>query len=62
MLRQVDDLKSEVEKLDDVLRTNAINGRVLAHCDLLELKVVTKRCAATSTKAFTQHSLPIQFV
>lgn len=40
MIRQVDDLKSEVEKLDIVLRTNAINGRVLTHCDLMELKAV----------------------
>lgn len=40
MIRQVDDLKSEVDKLDDVLRTNSINGRVLSHCDLLELKMV----------------------
>lgn len=40
MIRQVDDLKSEVDKLDGVLRTNAINGRVLAHCDLMELKAV----------------------
>lgn len=40
MIRQVDDLKSEVERLDTVLRMNAINGRVLAHCDLMELKQV----------------------
>ncbi|XP_037040585.1 kinase D-interacting substrate of 220 kDa isoform X5 [Bradysia coprophila] len=40
MIRQVDDLKSEVEKLDAVLRMNAINGRVLAHCDLVELKTI----------------------
>lgn len=40
MLRQVDDLKSESEKLDEVLRTHSISGRVLAHCDLMDLKSV----------------------
>lgn len=44
MIKQVDDLKSEVEKLEEVLRTNAINGRVLAHCDLTELKAVSVDC------------------
>lgn len=42
MIRQVEDLKSETDKLDAVFRTHAINGRVLAHCDLMELKSVKK--------------------
>lgn len=40
MIRQVDDLKNEADKLDIVLRTNSINGRVLTHCDLMELRTV----------------------
>ncbi len=52
MIRQVDDLKCEVEKLDDVLRSNAINGRVLAHCDLMELKAVSFLPPSISSKHF----------
>lgn len=40
ILQQIDDLRPTVEKLGAALSLNAINGRVLMHCDLAELKSV----------------------
>lgn len=40
MLGRIDDLKPALPKLTTVLQENAINGRVLKHCDLNELKSV----------------------
>lgn len=40
ILQQIDDLRPTVEKLGAALSMNAINGRVLMHCDLSELKSV----------------------
>lgn len=40
ILQQIDDLRPTVEKLGAALAQNAINGRVLMHCDLSELKSV----------------------
>lgn len=40
ILQQIDDLHPTVEKLGAALALNAINGRVLMHCDLAELKSV----------------------
>lgn len=42
ILRQIDDLRPTVDKLGDALLQNAINGRVLMHCDLAELKSVCR--------------------
>lgn len=41
ILQQIDDLQPTVEKLGAALSLNAINGRVLMHCDLAELKSVS---------------------
>lgn len=38
MLGRIDDLKPALPKLSTVLQENAISGRVLKHCDLVELK------------------------
>lgn len=40
LLRQIDDLRPIVDRLVTILQQNAINGRVLMHCDLTELKSV----------------------
>lgn len=41
ILQQIEDLQPTVEKLGSALSRNAINGRVLMHCDLAELKSVS---------------------
>lgn len=43
ILKQIDDLKPTVDKLGGALLQNAINGRVLMHCDLTELKSVSRQ-------------------
>ncbi|XP_030381684.1 kinase D-interacting substrate of 220 kDa isoform X3 [Scaptodrosophila lebanonensis] len=40
LLERIEDLKPALSKLAPVLRENAINGRVLKHCDLTDLKTV----------------------
>ncbi|KAH8413651.1 hypothetical protein KR222_002792, partial [Zaprionus bogoriensis] len=40
LLERIEDLKPTLQKLSPVLRENAINGRVLKHCDLSDLKTV----------------------
>lgn len=42
ILRQIDDLRLTVDVLGEALARNAINGRVLMHCDLGELKSVSE--------------------
>ncbi|XP_026841391.1 kinase D-interacting substrate of 220 kDa isoform X6 [Drosophila persimilis] len=40
LLERIDDMKPAMPKLAPVLRDNAINGRVLKHCDMPDLKSV----------------------
>ncbi|XP_023030564.1 kinase D-interacting substrate of 220 kDa isoform X9 [Drosophila willistoni] len=40
LLERIEDLKPALPKLSPVLRENAINGRVLKHCELSDLKSV----------------------
>ncbi|KAH8401816.1 hypothetical protein KR009_008082 [Drosophila setifemur] len=40
LLERIDDMKPALAKLAPVLRENAINGRVLKHCDMPDLKSV----------------------
>ncbi|XP_033246456.1 kinase D-interacting substrate of 220 kDa isoform X2 [Drosophila miranda] len=40
LLERIDDMKPAMTKLAPVLRDNAINGRVLKHCDMPDLKSV----------------------
>ncbi|XP_034480046.1 kinase D-interacting substrate of 220 kDa isoform X6 [Drosophila innubila] len=40
LLERIEDLKPTLQKLGPVLRDNAINGRVLKHCELTDLKAV----------------------
>ncbi|XP_023162463.2 kinase D-interacting substrate of 220 kDa isoform X2 [Drosophila hydei] len=40
LLERIEDLKPTLQKLAPVLRENAINGRVLKHCELTDLKAV----------------------
>ncbi|EDV36140.2 uncharacterized protein Dana_GF12810, isoform B [Drosophila ananassae] len=40
LLERIDDMKPAMAKLAPVLRENAINGRVLKHCDMPDLKSV----------------------
>ncbi|XP_017040817.1 kinase D-interacting substrate of 220 kDa isoform X3 [Drosophila ficusphila] len=40
LLERIDDIKPALAKLAPVLRENAINGRVLKHCDMPDLKSV----------------------
>lgn len=40
LLKQIDDLRPTLDKLGTALHQNSINGRVLMHCDLAELKTV----------------------
>ncbi|KRF80420.1 kinase D-interacting substrate of 220 kDa isoform X3 [Drosophila virilis] len=40
LLERIEDLKPTLQKLAPVLRDNAINGRVLKHCELTDLKAV----------------------
>lgn len=40
VLTLIEDLKPTLERLALLLQQNAINGRVLVHCDLMELKSV----------------------
>ncbi|KAH8271586.1 hypothetical protein KR018_010142 [Drosophila ironensis] len=40
LLERIDDMKPALPKLAPVLRENAINGRVLKHCDMPDLKSV----------------------
>ncbi|XP_034654132.1 kinase D-interacting substrate of 220 kDa isoform X4 [Drosophila subobscura] len=40
LLERIDDMKPAMPKLSPVLRDNAINGRVLKHCDMPDLKSV----------------------
>ncbi|XP_017960470.1 kinase D-interacting substrate of 220 kDa isoform X3 [Drosophila navojoa] len=40
LLERIEDLKPALQKLAPVLRENAINGRVLKHCELTDLKAV----------------------
>lgn len=42
VLTLIEDLKSTSERLGLLLQQNAINGRVLMHCDLMELKSVRR--------------------
>jgi len=40
LLERIEDMKPALPKLAPVLRENAINGRVLKHCDMPDLKSV----------------------
>ncbi|XP_032590955.1 kinase D-interacting substrate of 220 kDa isoform X1 [Drosophila grimshawi] len=40
LLERIEDLKPTLQKLAPILRENAINGRVLKHCELTDLKAV----------------------
>jgi len=40
LLERIEDMKPALAKLAPVLRENAINGRVLKHCDMPDLKSV----------------------
>lgn len=41
VLTLIEDLRPTSERLGELLQKNSINGRVLMHCDLMELKSVT---------------------
>lgn len=41
LIERIEDLKPTLPKLEPILRQNAINGRVLKHCDINDLKNVS---------------------
>lgn len=41
LLRDIEELEPAMDGLEKALETNAISGRVLLHCDLMELKSVS---------------------